>query len=163
MCCGSRRTTGNPVGTRRGGAAVRAGTSSARPWPRSISAIRSTSTEAAYGGGPSIERLGRALAAYQRSLLSANSPFDRWFFGREEAALDERAKDGFALFTGRAGCANCHLIEVKSALFTDHRYHFTGIGFRGLAARAAPAGPVKVTTAWSATSANPEETESARP
>ncbi len=100
--------------------------------------------EAAYGGGPSIERLGRALAAYQRSLLSANSAFDRWFFGGEETALVEKAKQGFALFTGKAGCANCHLIQVKSALFTDHRFHFTGIGYRSLAARASPSGSVEV-------------------
>lgn len=85
--------------------------------------------EAAFGGGPTIGRLGDAIASYERSLLSANSAFDRWYFAREEPALSRQARAGFDLFTGKAGCGACHLIGDEDALFTDHRFHDTGIGY----------------------------------
>lgn len=71
-------------------------------------------------------RIGSALAAYQRTLASANSPFDRWRFGGERHALSEAAKRGFVLFSGKAGCTGCHLIGETSALFTDNGMHNTG-------------------------------------
>ena len=85
--------------------------------------------EAAFGGGPTIGRLGDAIASYERSLLSANSAFDRWYFGHEEQALSGQARAGFELFTGRAGCSACHLIGDAHAIFTDHEFHDTGIGY----------------------------------
>ena len=83
--------------------------------------------EAAFGGGPSVASLGSAIALWERSLLSANSPFDRWFFGGESQALNAEEQSGFALFRGKAGCSGCHLIKEKYALFTDNGYHDTGI------------------------------------
>jgi len=77
-----------------------------------------------------METLGMALAAFQRTLNSANSPFDRWRFGGEEGALSEQAKRGFALFTGRARCSACHTVGADHALFTDNRMHNTGIGYK---------------------------------
>ncbi len=86
--------------------------------------------EAAFEGrGPGMETLGMALASYQRTLVSANSPFDRWHFGGEERALGEAAVRGFRLFTGRARCASCHPIGADHALFTDHGMHNTGLGY----------------------------------
>ena len=87
--------------------------------------------KAAFAGrGPDMETLGQALATYQRTLLSAASPFDRWFFGRDPDALEEQAKRGYELFTGKAGCVSCHRIEGDHALFTDHKLHNTGVGYR---------------------------------
>ncbi len=86
--------------------------------------------EAVFGRGPGMEVLGQALAAYQRTLLAADSPFDRWRYGGVETAIGEDAKRGFALFSGRAGCSACHLVGERSALFTDHQVHNTGIGYR---------------------------------
>jgi cytochrome c peroxidase len=83
---------------------------------------------AAFGRGPSVETLGRAIAAYERTLLLAGSPFDRWRWGGEPDALDETARAGFALFTGKAGCSACHPVGERSALFTDQLFHDTGIG-----------------------------------
>lgn len=80
-----------------------------------------------FGGAPSMARIGSALAAYQRTLASANSPFDRWRFGGESDALGEEAKRGFVLFSGKAGCTGCHLIGETSALFTDNAMHNTGV------------------------------------
>ena len=100
--------------------------------------------ERAFDRGPSIELLGRALAAYQRTLLSANSPFDRWHFGGEADAVDDPVKRGFELFKKKAGCVRCHKIAEDHALFTDHEFHFNGIGYRSHLERARQKGPVSV-------------------
>ena len=81
--------------------------------------------------------LGRALAAYQRALLSGDSPFDRWYFGDERSTLvgsgaegyPALAAEGFSVFQDK-GCASCHRINESSALFTDGQYHNTGTGYQ---------------------------------
>lgn len=86
--------------------------------------------EAAFSGkSPSMETVGAALAAYQRSLLSANSAFDRWYYGKDANALNQKQKTGFTLFTQKAGCATCHVIGERSALLTDNQLHNTGLGY----------------------------------
>ena len=50
----------------------------------------------------------RAIAAYERTLLAGNSPFDRYVFAGEHRALSDRQKAGMQLFFGDAGCARCH-------------------------------------------------------
>ncbi|AMK77444.1 MULTISPECIES: cytochrome c peroxidase [Methylomonas] len=85
--------------------------------------------EKAFGKGPTMETIGQALANYQRTLNSSDSAFDRWYFGKQKAALSEPARRGFALFTGKAACSACHVISDKSALFTDQKRHNTGIGY----------------------------------
>jgi cytochrome c peroxidase len=87
--------------------------------------------EAAFDGkGVSAERIGQALAAYERTLLAADSRFDRWRYGGESGALGDAGKRGFAVFTGKARCVTCHTLGEKSALFTDHGFHNTGVGWR---------------------------------
>ena len=87
--------------------------------------------EAAFDGrGLTMETLGMALANYERTLLSANSPFDRWHFGKERGAVSPSAARGFQLFTVKAGCAHCHTIAENYALFTDQQLHNTGVGYR---------------------------------
>ncbi|MGY6274138.1 cytochrome c peroxidase [Methylomonas sp. MgM2] len=85
--------------------------------------------EKAFDKGPTMETVGQALASYQRTLNSADSPFDRWYYGKQSRALNDDAKRGFELFTGKAACSNCHSIGDKSALFTDQKLHNTGIGY----------------------------------
>jgi cytochrome c peroxidase len=80
--------------------------------------------------GLTMETLGMALASYERTLLSANSPFDRWHFGKEQGAVSPSAARGFLLFVGKAGCVKCHTIAESYALFTDQQLHNTGIGYR---------------------------------
>ena len=81
--------------------------------------------------------LGRVLAAYQRALLSGDSPFDRWYFGGEELPIKKGsgaesypalAARGFTVFQDK-GCAACHRINDSSALFTDGQFHNTGTGY----------------------------------
>ena len=87
--------------------------------------------EAAFGGqGPGMETLGAALAAYERTLLAADSDFDRWRYDGQPDALSPAARRGFALFTGKAGCSGCHTVGARAALFTDQAFHNTGIGYR---------------------------------
>jgi cytochrome c peroxidase len=57
----------------------------------------------------SVENLIRAIAAYERTLLSADSPFDRYVFAGEHDALDAQQKRGMDLFFSvRIGCSSCH-------------------------------------------------------
>jgi cytochrome c peroxidase len=100
--------------------------------------------ERAFGAGPSVDRLGQAIASYERTLLSAASPFDRWYYGGETGALSAAAVEGFALFTGKAGCAACHTVGPGHALFTDHLFHDTGLGWYKATARAQAQAPVTV-------------------
>ena len=87
--------------------------------------------EAAFDGqGPTMETVGAALAAYQRTLVSGGSAFDRWRWGDEPDALSPGARRGFSLFTGAAGCAGCHRVGETYALFTDQALHDTGVGYR---------------------------------
>jgi cytochrome c peroxidase len=86
--------------------------------------------EKVFGAAAAVPLLGKALAAYERSLVSANSAFDRWRYGGEPDALGADARRGFRLFTGRAGCAVCHRIGPSAALLTDQAFHNTGIGYR---------------------------------
>jgi cytochrome c peroxidase len=86
--------------------------------------------EKAYGEPVSMLTLGRALASYQRTLVSADSAFDRWYYGKDPSALSSSAQKGYQLFVGRAGCSSCHLLNQGYALFTDDQLHNTGIGYR---------------------------------
>ena len=79
-----------------------------------------------------IQTIGDALAAYQQTLISADSPFDRWHFGKEspaQAGISTEAIKGFELFKGKAGCVTCHQIDENSALFTNQGIHNTGLGY----------------------------------
>jgi cytochrome c peroxidase len=82
------------------------------------------------GQAISMETIGKALASYERVLVSANSAFDRWYYAREKDALNSEQQAGFRLFTGKAGCSGCHQVEKESALFTDNQLHNTGIGYQ---------------------------------
>ncbi len=86
--------------------------------------------EAAFEGkGPTMETVGMALASYQRTLNSANSKFDQWYYAKQEDAMSEDQKAGFALFVGKGKCSACHLINQEYALFTDQLLHNTGHGY----------------------------------
>lgn len=85
--------------------------------------------EDAFGGKASVQTIGQAIAAFERSLLSANSPFDRWRYGNDSNAMTDQEIRGSRLFTGKAQCFACHTVGEKDALFTDNRFHNTGIGW----------------------------------
>ena len=80
----------------------------------------------AFGDGLNEKNLGLALADYQRSLLSANAPFDRWYYGGDADAMSDTAKAGFFVFSA-VGCGDCHRFGHEFAHFTDDELHRTGI------------------------------------
>jgi len=78
--------------------------------------------QAAFGPGRiTQERIERALATYERSIVSSTAPFDRWVAGNDWA-IGNAEKRGFALFEGKAGCSGCH----SGWSFTN--YSFQDIG-----------------------------------
>lgn len=85
--------------------------------------------EQAFDRPAGIETIGFALASYQRSLISADSNFDRWHFGKQKNAISALAQKGYRIFTGKGQCNSCHTISSNHALLTDNQFHNTGIGF----------------------------------
>lgn len=83
---------------------------------------------------PTPARVSAALAAYERTLLAGDSPFDRWHYGQQADAINEKARRGFALFMTH-GCAQCHPLGERDALFSDGLFHNTGVQARSDARR----------------------------
>ena len=77
-----------------------------------------------------IEMVTKSIASFERTVLSGNSPFDRYFYGGDKSALSASAQRGLKIFVNpkRGNCAVCHTIESKHALFTDNKFHNLGIG-----------------------------------
>lgn len=71
------------------------------------------------------ERVAKAIADYERTRMSGNSPWDRWKRLRDESAVSAQVKQGDELFFGKAGCNQCHLGQN----FTDSTFHNLGIGW----------------------------------
>ena len=84
---------------------------------------------AAYGDETvTLERITKAIAAYEKTLLRGNSPFDRFLFGGDKTALSEEAQRGLGLFRNKARCALCHTLAADHALLTDQKFHNLGVG-----------------------------------
>lgn len=94
------------------------------------------------------DTVAKAIAAYERTQLSADSPFDRFING-DAGALSEAQKRGWKLFQTKAQCIKCHTFTQSSPFFSDFAFHNTGIATKGrafeqlaaAAARAAAAEP----------------------
>ena len=87
--------------------------------------------EKAFGSGPiTIGKISKALASFERTLLSGNSAFDKYQFGGQKNALGAAALRGLAIFRDRqkGNCVSCHTIDDNYALFTDGKFHNIGIG-----------------------------------
>lgn len=86
------------------------------------------------GEGVTMVTLGRAIAAYEATLLRGDSGVDRALFRGEKDALSREEWRGYDIFIGKGGCAACHSIDRDTALFTDQSWHNTGVAFRRPAA-----------------------------
>ena len=87
----------------------------------------------AYGDSrPTAPRIAAALAAYQRTLLAGDSPFDHWHYAGDAGAMPAAARRGFEVFRAQ-GCDRCHLVGTTSSLFTDHGFHNVGVAWRSQA------------------------------
>jgi cytochrome c peroxidase len=67
------------------------------------------------------ERVAKAIAAFERTVVSGVAPFDRWVSG-DENAISQEAKLGFEVFNTKANCASCH----SGWRFTDDSFHDIG-------------------------------------
>jgi cytochrome c peroxidase len=70
----------------------------------------------------------QAIAAFERTVVGGNSPFDRYYYGGEKTALNAAQIRGFDVFLNKGRCVSCHTIEQSFALFTDNRFHNIGVG-----------------------------------
>jgi cytochrome c peroxidase len=77
-----------------------------------------------------IDLVAKSIASFERTVLSGNSPFDRFYYGHDKKALSASAQRGLKLFTDpkKGNCAVCHTIGKEYALFTDNKFHNLGIG-----------------------------------
>lgn len=79
-----------------------------------------------------MDEVTKAIAAFERTEVSGDAPFDRWYFGGDKDAISEQAVRGFAVFLGTGRCVSCHVIEQDFALFTDHQFHNVGVGINDI-------------------------------
>jgi cytochrome c peroxidase len=75
-----------------------------------------------FGEKPNREGIAKALAAFQRTLITGPSPFDRYLAG-EKDALSYSAKRGLELFTGEADCVRCH----RGPTLSDGKFYRLGV------------------------------------
>jgi cytochrome c peroxidase len=71
---------------------------------------------------PRLSNAWKAIAAFERTLVQTDTPFDSYMRG-DKSALSDQQKRGFALFTGKANCIECH----NGALFTDQKFYNLGV------------------------------------
>jgi cytochrome c peroxidase len=79
---------------------------------------------AVFGSGATADNIAKALAAFERTLVSRNSPFDRYLAG-DKSAISEEAQSGWELFRG-AECIRCH----NGSNFSDGKFYRLGTTFR---------------------------------
>jgi cytochrome c peroxidase len=94
----------------------------------------------AYGREVNYEDIGRAIAAFERTLVFVDSPFRRFLTGDKDA-ISADAKQGWVLFNEEGRCVTCHPMNPSNPLGTDNRFHNVGVSarhqdFEGLAKKA---------------------------
>ncbi len=75
-----------------------------------------------FGTDVTEDGIAKAIAAYERTVLSGDAPYDKFKAG-DKAALSEPAARGMKLFLGKANCSACH----SGASFTDNGFHNIGV------------------------------------
>lgn len=75
-----------------------------------------------FGTAVNLQGIAEAIAAYERTVISTNSSFDRYVAG-DPSAMDARAVRGMGLFKGKARCILCH----NGPNFTDNQFHNLGV------------------------------------
>lgn len=78
--------------------------------------------EDVYSDGITINNVTGAIATFERTIVSGQSPFDKWVAG-DKKALTQSEKAGFVVFNEKGRCSACH----TGWNFTDHKYHDIGM------------------------------------
>jgi len=79
-----------------------------------------------------MDEVTKAIGAFERTKVSGDSPFDRYFYGGEKDALTDAQRRGFDLYVNKGRCVSCHVIEQTQAIFTDGRFHNVGVGINDI-------------------------------
>jgi len=79
-----------------------------------------------FGRPPNYEDMAKAIAAYERTQVTFDTPFDRFTAG-DGKALDASARRGWTVFNGKARCMTCHAVNPTSPMFTDNLFHNIGV------------------------------------
>jgi cytochrome c peroxidase len=82
--------------------------------------------ERVFGREVNFDDIVRALASYERTQISFDSPFDHYMAG-ERSAISESAQRGWKIFNGNGRCIACHSWTIERPLFTDGRFHNVGV------------------------------------
>ncbi len=79
---------------------------------------------AAFGDSTvTFDRMAKAIATFERTILSGNSPYDRFLAG-DKTALNKEQREGLDFFNGKGECAECH----SGPDFTNEKFANLGIG-----------------------------------
>ena len=79
-----------------------------------------------FGRDVNFADIERAIAAYERTQLAFDSPFDKFING-DQSAISDSAKRGWAIFNGKGRCMSCHGWNPTQPLFTDQKFHNIGV------------------------------------
>lgn len=93
-------------------------------YPAAFAAAFPPEADSETGEQVTIDRVAQAIASFERTLVSGDSPVDR-FRRSEYAALSREARTGMWIFESRGGCWKCH----SGPNFSDEDFHNTGVDF----------------------------------
>lgn len=77
-----------------------------------------------------IDHIVMAIASFERTLITFNTPFDRFIAGKNDA-ISASAQRGWKLFQGKARCITCHEFNVSYPFFTNNKFHNIGVAMKG--------------------------------
>tara|TARA_Y100000294_G_scaffold92943_1_gene86584 strand:- start:2105 stop:2893 length:789 start_codon:yes stop_codon:yes gene_type:complete len=80
-----------------------------------------------FGTDVTLDGIAKAIAAFERTVVSGNSPFDRDQMLGDKSALTAAQKNGFKIFREKGSCSTCH----QGFNFSDEKFHNIGIGWEG--------------------------------
>ncbi len=78
-----------------------------------------------FGTNVNTDGMAKAIASFERTVVSGPSPYDRWLAG-DKNAMSQAAVRGLDLFKGKAHCTPCH----SGPTFSDQGFHNLGVGFQ---------------------------------
>lgn len=76
-----------------------------------------------FNSKPTKENLAIAIAAFERTLETSDSPFDTWKFYDDSTAVDDAVKRGFIVFNTKGKCSQCHF----GSNFTTNEFRNIGL------------------------------------
>ncbi|MHB8248516.1 MAG: cytochrome-c peroxidase [Acidithiobacillus sp.] len=80
------------------------------------------------GNQVTMQQVLMAIGSFERTVVSGDSPFDRYVYGGDKKAMSPAAVAGMSLFQNKGRCVDCHTMNTTYATFMDNRFHNLGIG-----------------------------------